>query len=62
MFIVSLETPAGTSYLRGTVWSFAGRRERAQEFETIQAAKEQLATAKKFMRAAHFKAAKIEEA
>jgi hypothetical protein len=62
MFIVSLETPAGTSYLRGTVWSFAGRRERAQEFETIQAAKEQLAVAKKFMRAAHFKAAKIEEA
>ena len=62
MFIVTLETPMGTCYLRQTVWTFAGSRDRAQEFPTSEAATAQLAKAKQFMKAAQFKAAAIGEA
>lgn len=62
MFIVTVETLAGTSYLRGTVWTFAGRRERATEYETREAAQAALDKAKKFMAARVYKAAQIEEA
>ena len=61
MFIVTLKTLTETRYLRKTIWTFPDRRERAQEFVTMQDAKDQLAAAKNFMKVAHFKAAKIEE-
>ena len=62
MFIVTLAHSSGTCYLRQTIWTFADRRERATEFATRAAAQAQLDAAKKFMKAAHYKAAKIVEA
>ena len=62
MFIVTVETPAGTSYLRSTVWTFAGRRERAQEDPTREAAQAALDKAKQFMAAKVYRAARIVEA
>jgi hypothetical protein len=62
MFIVTLDTPVGTSYLRGTVWTFADRRERATEYATREAAQAALDKAKQFMAARHYKAAQIKEA
>jgi len=62
MFIVTVETPAGTSYLRGTVWTFAGNRDRAKEYETREEAQAALDKAKQFMAARIYKAAQIIEA
>lgn len=62
MFIVTVETPAGTSYLRSTIWTFAGRRERAEEYPTREAAQAALDKAKKFMAASIYRAARIVEA
>jgi hypothetical protein len=62
MYIVTTETPAGTSYLRSTVWTFAGRRERADEYPTREAAQAALDKAKKFMPARVYKAAQIADA
>lgn len=59
MFIVTVSTDAGISYLRGTIWTFADRRDRAQEFETATAAKAALDKAKKFMHPRIYKAAQI---
>ena len=61
MFIVQLATPQGICYLRGTVWTFAGAIERASYYETAGQARDALEKAKKFMKAAHFKAAFIGE-
>ena len=62
MFIVTLATPTGTSYLRRTVWTFQGARDRATEFATREAAQAQLDAAKQFMPAKLYRAAQIEEA
>jgi len=62
MFIVTLETAAGTFYLRTTVWTFAGNRDQAQEFKTRDAAAAQLEKVKPFMKASLRKFAKIVEA
>jgi hypothetical protein len=62
MYIVTTETPAGTSYLRSTIWTFAGRRERADEYPTREAAQGALDKAKKFMPVHVYKSAQIEEA
>lgn len=59
MFIVSLKTPTGTCYLRGTTWTFQNGRERAHEYATSEAAHAALVKAKPFMKAASFKAAQI---
>jgi hypothetical protein len=61
MFTVQLATAQGTCYLRGTVWTFAGARERATEYATIEQARAALEKAKKFMKAAHYKATRIVE-
>jgi hypothetical protein len=61
MFIVQLATPQGICYLRGTVWTFAGAIERASYYETAGQARDALEKAKKFMKAAHYKAARIVE-
>lgn len=61
MFTVQLQTSEGTCYLRGTVWTFAGRVERASYYETAGDARDALDKAKKFMKAAHYKAARIVE-
>ena len=59
-FIVTVKNGAGESVpLRGTVWAFS--MERAQLFESREAAQAQLDKAKKFMRASTYKAARIEE-
>jgi hypothetical protein len=46
----------GEWFLRGTTWT---HRERAQEFETREAAEAALLRAKKFMKPAAYKAAQI---
>lgn len=61
MFTVQLTTPQGICYLRGTVWTFAGRIERAQYFDTAGEARDALDKAKRFMKAAQYKAARIVE-
>jgi hypothetical protein len=61
MFTVQLATDQGTCYLRGTVWTFAGRVERASHYETAGQARDALNKAKPFMKAAHYKAARIVE-
>lgn len=61
MYIVVLSTNVGDSYLRNTVWTFAGARNRAQEFATREQAQAQLDKAKKFMKASHYKMARIVE-
>jgi hypothetical protein len=62
MFIVTVETPAGTSYLRKTVWTFAGNRDRAEEYASREAAQAALDKAKPFMAARIYRAARIVEA
>ena len=58
MFIVTL-IHNGTKWpLRGTVWAFS--MDRATRFETEEAARAALLNAKPFMKAAQFKAARIE--
>jgi hypothetical protein len=61
MFTVQLSTPQGICYLRSTIWTFAGRPERAQYFDTAGQARDALDKAKPFMKAAHYKAARIVE-
>ena len=58
-FIVTVETAGGKVPLRGTVWAFS--MERAQQFETREAAQVALDKAKKFMKAKTYKSARIEE-
>lgn len=59
-FIVTYTSPSGTMYpLRGTIWAFDISR--AQRFETREAAQAVLVAAKKFMKAAVYKVAKIVE-
>lgn len=59
MKIVTLHHLGATFYLRRTVWT--AELDRADRFETEDAARAQLAKAKPFMKAAQFKAARIEE-
>lgn len=59
MKIVTLNHLGATFYLRRTVWT--ADLDRADRFETEDAARAQLAKAKPFMKAAQFKAARIEE-
>ena len=59
MFIVTVEHNGEKWPLKGTVWAFS--MERAQKFETQADAAAALVKAKKFMKAAIFKKAKIEE-
>jgi hypothetical protein len=61
MYTIQLMTPQGICYLRGTIWTFQGRRERADVFANRQEAKSRLERAKKFMKAEHFRKAKIVE-
>jgi hypothetical protein len=58
MFIVTLMHNGTKWPLRGTVWAFS--MDRATRFETEAAAEVALLKAKKFMKAAQFKAARIE--
>ncbi len=58
-FIVTLDHNGGTFPLRRTTWAFS--MDRAQEFDSIEAAQAQLDKAKKFMPAKQYKAAKIIE-
>ena len=59
MFVVTYLTPQGTCYLRGTVWTFQDRRERATEYASIEDAKAALAKARKFMLARVYRDARI---
>lgn len=59
MFIIELSTPQGTCYLRGTIWTFPGALERATVYDTQDKARAALDKAKRFMKAAHYKAARI---
>ena len=61
MFTVQLPTDLGVCYLRRTIWTFAGAADRAQYFETAGEARDALNKAKPFMKAAHYKAARIVE-
>jgi hypothetical protein len=58
MFIVTLNHLGNTFYLRSTVWSFA--LDRATRYHTEDAARDALNKARKFMKAAQYRAAKIE--
>ncbi len=59
-FIVTTKNGAGEDVpLRGTVWAFS--MDRAQKFETREAAQAALDKAKKFMKAKTYKAAEIKE-
>ena len=58
-YIVTLVHNGEKWPLRGTVWAF--RMDRAQQFDTREAAQAQLDKARKFMKAAQYKAAVIEE-
>lgn len=60
MFIVTLMHNGSKWPLRGTIWALS--MERAQRFETREAAQAALLKAKPFMKAAQFKAAVIEVA
>lgn len=59
MFIVTVTHNGNKVPLRGTVWAFV--MERAQKFETREAAQAALVKAKPFMKAAIYKKAVIEE-
>ncbi len=59
-FIVTLASPAGTCYLRSTVWTFAGALDRATRYETQEAARKGLDKAKPFMKLASYKAARVQ--
>ena len=59
MYIVTLTHNGQKWPLRNTTWAFS--LDRAQQFETRETAQAQLDKAKQFMRAAQYKAAKIEE-
>lgn len=59
MYIVTLNHNGITWPLNKLVWAFS--MDRAQEFETAEAAQAQLDKAKKFMKAKHYKAAEIVE-
>ena len=61
MFTVQLATLQGICYLRSTVWTFAGRAERASHYETAGQARDALNKARPFMKASQFKAARIVE-
>lgn len=58
-YVVRLTHLGNTFHLRRTVWT--ADLDRADRFETEDAARAQLAKAKPFMEAAQFKAARIEE-
>lgn len=58
-FIVTVEHNGERWPLRGTVWAFS--MERAQLFETKEAAQAALDRAKPFMKAAMYRKAKIED-
>lgn len=59
-FIVTVKNAIGQDVpLRGTVWAFS--MDRAQKFETREAAQVALEKAKKFMKARTFKGAVIRE-
>lgn len=59
-FIVTTPNAIGEKVpLRGTVWAFS--MDRAQRFETREAAQAALDKAKKFMKATTYKNARIEE-
>lgn len=60
MHIVKLVHLGNTFYLRSTVWT--SERERATEFPSAEAAQAQLDKAKQFMKAAQYRAARVEEA
>jgi len=60
MFIVIVDHNGETWPLKGTVWAFS--MDRAQKFETREAAQAQLDKAKKFMKPALAKKARIVEA
>jgi hypothetical protein len=59
MFIVTVNHNGEKWPLRGTVWAYS--MDRAQKFETREAAQAALDKAKPFMKAAIFKKAQIEE-
>ena len=59
MFIVTVENMGSTFFLRGTVWAFAA--DRAQLFSDREEATFALQKARKFMKAAIFKKARIVE-
>lgn len=61
MFTVQLSTAQGICYLRRTIWTFAGAADRATYYDTASEARDALNKAKTFMKAAHFKAARIVE-
>jgi hypothetical protein len=61
MFTVQLNTPQGICYLRSTIWTFAGAAPRASYYQTAGQARDALDKAKPFMKAAHYKAARIVE-
>ena len=59
MYVVTLNHKGNTFWLRSTIWT--ADQTRAQQFESEEAARTQLAKAKKFMRVAQFNAAQIRE-
>ncbi len=61
MFTVQLPTDLGVCYLRRTIWTFAGAADRATYYDTAGEARDALNKAKPFMKAAHYKAARIVE-
>jgi hypothetical protein len=58
-YVVRVTIPGGDFWLRSTIWT--SMEDRADNFTTSEAAKEALVKAKKFMRPAVFKAARIVE-
>ena len=58
-FLVTITNPGGEYFLRGTVWT--GAIERAQQFPTREAAEAGLAKARKFVKPAMFKLARVRE-
>ena len=59
MFIIKLDYQGSTFYLRSTVWT--AEQDRATRFDSPELAQAQLDRAKKFMKTANYKAAKITE-
>ncbi len=59
MFQVTVTNEGGKYWLRGTTWAF--HADRANSFETTEAATAALEKARKFMKPAQFKLAKIEQ-
>lgn len=59
MFIVTVVHNGSKFPLKGTIWAF--NMDSAQKFESREAAQGALDRAKKFMKAAQYRAAKIEE-